>query len=405
MAGAAAVARFSKAVERMPSMIVVLSKKLRIACSHGAIPPDLPQETIEALAAAVGATGNGESVSVELGAQVAHRLEWADYRGARIVSERRHADRLMATLGLDACAGGHQDRIEAFGVLSEETLDPRDWRVSPVYPNKHFYVPRGVCGDAPHSCTAPRVYRVLPIEFERPTIFKTSLAYTGKPSVTGAAFLSTHIPGDVAASSRGRRLYGHVLPRRVARRVEPDAEQFTAPELLAFGLDDWTSLAESLPVLYVEEALEAYANANLRRVGASALVGLVEAFESVQPDDGNRARIVREDDANLVLVGDVHSNLHGLVDLLKAWEHHGWIDATLRLVPSVVFMGDYADRGPYGLLVFSLLFALKHRNPTRVHLIRGNHERPSFWTHYAKTGGLITELRALVDADRHAVRP
>lgn len=72
-------------------------------------------------------------------------------------------------------------------------------------------------------------------------------------------------------------------------------------------------------------------------------------------------------DSRVVVVGDVHGQLHDVMFLLK--------DAGF---PSddrfFVFNGDYVDRGAWGLETFLLLLAWKVFMPSRVFLLRGNHE-------------------------------
>ncbi|XP_021714070.1 serine/threonine-protein phosphatase 7-like [Chenopodium quinoa] len=72
-------------------------------------------------------------------------------------------------------------------------------------------------------------------------------------------------------------------------------------------------------------------------------------------------------DSRVVVVGDVHGQLHDVIFLLN--------DAGLPSDNRIfVFNGDYVDRGAWGFETFVLLLAWKIYLPNRVYLLRGNHE-------------------------------
>ncbi|XP_050369255.1 serine/threonine-protein phosphatase 7 isoform X2 [Argentina anserina] len=72
-------------------------------------------------------------------------------------------------------------------------------------------------------------------------------------------------------------------------------------------------------------------------------------------------------DSSVVVVGDVHGQLHDVLFLLNDAGH----PSENRVF---VFNGDYVDRGAWGLETFLILLAWKVLMPKTVYLLRGNHE-------------------------------
>lgn len=76
-------------------------------------------------------------------------------------------------------------------------------------------------------------------------------------------------------------------------------------------------------------------------------------------------------------MGDIHGSVHSLLRCLWRLVALGYLDKNLKIIAPdfyMIFLGDYVDRGRYGLETLYILTKLKNKNWDKVFLIRGNHE-------------------------------
>jgi diadenosine tetraphosphatase ApaH/serine/threonine PP2A family protein phosphatase len=75
-----------------------------------------------------------------------------------------------------------------------------------------------------------------------------------------------------------------------------------------------------------------------------------------------------------LVIGDLHGDLESLISILK---NSGFTQKmTKRKDATLIFLGDYGDRGAYSAEVYYTILNLKLAFPEKVILLRGNHEGP-----------------------------
>jgi hypothetical protein len=82
--------------------------------------------------------------------------------------------------------------------------------------------------------------------------------------------------------------------------------------------------------------------------------------------------------------GDLHGDVRSLLANLKWLNEQGYLRGfdIARSNFHMVFLGDFTDRGAYGVEVLYTLLRLKLANPERVFLTRGNHEEAAMQSRY-----------------------
>jgi hypothetical protein len=106
--------------------------------------------------------------------------------------------------------------------------------------------------------------------------------------------------------------------------------------------------------------------------------------------------------AEIFFHADFHGDIHSLMTDLGWLNDRGYLKGFSISRPDfyMVFLGDYTDRGSFGVEVLYTLFRLKAENPDRVFMARGNHEEFSLQSRY----GFLQEGRAKYGAEFDATR-
>ena len=123
-------------------------------------------------------------------------------------------------------------------------------------------------------------------------------------------------------------------------------------------------------------------------------------YDPSRPFEPFARKLVLPPGSTVLLQGDLHGDIHSLIAVLGRWNEQGWLDG-FRLTGTqrhVVFLGDYTDRGLYGVEVLYTLLRLHLANPDRVHLVRGNHEDVNLVARYGFLAEGMAKYRDQFDA-------
>ncbi|XP_018322209.1 uncharacterized protein LOC108734935 isoform X3 [Agrilus planipennis] len=77
---------------------------------------------------------------------------------------------------------------------------------------------------------------------------------------------------------------------------------------------------------------------------------------------------------NIQQLTDIDSDLHGNFPVLLEFEKSFWCFGPALCPCSLLFLGDYVDRGVWSIEVITYLLCFKAQFPDKIFLIRGNHE-------------------------------
>jgi hypothetical protein len=89
-------------------------------------------------------------------------------------------------------------------------------------------------------------------------------------------------------------------------------------------------------------------------------------------------------DSEVYFRGDLHGDIRSLLANLSWLNEQGYLRGfdIARTNFHMIFLGDFTDRGAYGVEVLYTLLRLKLANPARVFLVRGNHEEAAMQSRY-----------------------
>ena len=388
-------------VRDLPSLICLsFSSETRMLAFHGGIRDIHKQEYISKIQEASIDKDN----KAKMNEKSCESIEWCDYSKSgkkrkssdvRQNVSRKHTDEVLANISGVLTVGGHQDQIESMGLVGDHLIrKDTQFLISPRYEKEtDIYVRKDFC-DLDKQKKCKEIGDEMTYSFEaspsQRCILKTSVAYNCKPSVNGTCYIT------ISESNMSKlKVVAKVFPKRNSvKAVKTFSRDDKWDNLNELSFQELGFLIENLPLIG-EDYDKAYKINGYKTVSKSALSAMMQMAPNYDATDSVLFFRVPKN-AKVVCVGDIHSNIHGFYDVLKKLYEDETFNNDFEFSKDIVFLmlGDYGDRGPYGLLVHWLIFRLRKANasPVRFLAIRGNHEDKSMW----KGTGMLKEFKKLL---------
>lgn len=160
---------------------------------------------------------------------------------------------------------------------------------------------------------------------------------------------------------------------------------------LPFGINGW--------IVSLSDENKTLLESSFRAIGRPELRPLIDQYnidhpkKSTPEKPGFVQKLILIRDSELCIIGDIHSSLHSFLRILWRLILTKYLDINLKIIKPdfyMIFMGDYTDRGRWGVEVLITLLMLANQNKDHVFLLRGNHEEKRINEMY----GFSVELKA-----------
>lgn len=400
------VRKLHKKVRDFPSLIYLrFEKGTGMLAFHGAIPESCKEDITSLINQALSMkTLNKKMFLVrKLDASICDSIEWCDFamqetkkKSLRQSVSSVHTQEVLSATNCVLSAGGHQDFIECVGIVSDKNMPTGNFILSPAYEEDDtgLYVFKDFCDlNSEHECKniTKTMSRSIFATRSDPKILKASVAYNCKETVNGTSYITV---SESASTQKQLHISCSVFKKRHGNYNGDFTRENDWAEISKWNWKTLYGKVKRLPVVTTDFVDKAYENRQYKTVGMEALN---KAIKEAPDYKAKNSLIIYNVPpmSKVICIGDIHSNIHGFCDILqKLVESERMNDQfRLRFDTVLLLLGDYGDRGPYGLLVHWLILKLRAANPSRVLVVRGNHETVRLWNNT----GMIQEFERMFD--------